>query len=315
MGFLSEAEPPRGVSLNLLPGISRVVARNPSVMTYWGTNTYLIEGADGLTILDPGPDDDTHVEDILRAAGDRPIARLLLTHTHTDHLGATAKLKAATKAPVYAFHISPKADFAPDIGLQDGQEIAGLKALHTPGHAADHLSFIYNGPGTGEILFSGDHVMSWSSSIVSPPDGDMVAYYKSLQLLLERHEVLYLSGHGPVLHEPRKLVQELLSHRQKREATILKALEGQEWSVAELAEHLYAKTDYRLKIAAQRNVLAHLLKLAHEGRVVQLEESADEAASMAFVNDDLPPADAKAVKPAVVAMFMRDGARRFAVAA
>ena len=313
MAFLTEIEPPRGIALDVLPGIRRVVARNPSVMTYYGTNTYLISGDDGLTVIDPGPDDDQHVQDILKAAAAEPIARLVLTHTHSDHLGATAKLQAATGAMVYGYRYSAKAEFEPDVKLDDGSTIAGLTAVHTPGHAADHLSFAYQVAGIGETLFSGDHVMSWSSSIVSPPDGDMVAYYKSLELLLGRHEVVYLSGHGPLLRQPRDLVRELLSHRQRREATILEALQAGQLSVAELAEHLYHKTDYRLKIAAQRNVLAHLLKLAHDGRVVQLQPD-DDVAAEPVINEDLPPEDAKATKPAIVAMFLHDGARRFAVA-
>ncbi len=314
MAFLTEPEPPRGIALDVLPGIRRVVARNPSVMTYFGTNTYLISGDDGLTIIDPGPDDDEHVQDVLRAAAAQPIARLVLTHTHSDHLGATAKLQAATGATVYGYRNAAKAEFSPDVKLDDASTVAGLTAVHTPGHAADHLSFAYHVAGIGEILFSGDHVMSWSSSIVSPPDGDMVSYYKSLELLLARQEVIYLSGHGPLLQQPRDLVRELLSHRQRREATILAALQAGQSSVAELAEHLYAKTDYRLKIAAQRNVLAHLLKLAHEGRVVQLEPD-DDVAAEPVINEDLPPEDAKSTKPAIVAMFLHDGARRFAVAA
>ncbi|MDE8349801.1 MAG: MBL fold metallo-hydrolase [Acidocella sp.] len=313
MTFLTETEPKRGIALDVLPGIRRVVARNPSVMTYFGTNTYLISGDDGLTIIDPGPDDDQHVQDLLKAAAAEPITRLLLTHTHSDHLGATAKLQAATGARVYGYRHPAKAEFEPDVKLDDGSTVAGLTAVHTPGHAADHLSFAHHVPGTGEILFSGDHVMSWSSSIVSPPDGDMVDYYKSLELLLGRHDTVYLSGHGPLLRQPRDLVRQLLSHRQRREATILAALQAGQSSVAALAEQLYHKTDYRLKIAAQRNVLAHLLKLAHEGRVVQLEP--EDVFAEPCINEDLPPEDAKSIKPAIAAMFLHDGARRFALAA
>ena len=262
----------RGIATPVLPGISRIVARNPSVMTYLGTNTYLIEGPEGLTVLDPGPDDDAHVADILAAQDGAKVARIVLTHTHSDHLGATAKLKAATGAEVYAYRISAKRGFTPDVPLDDGDVVAGLKALFTPGHAADHLSFEYQVPGGEKILFSGDHVMSWSSSIVSPPDGDMVAYYKSLERLLARDEVFYAPGHGPLLPDPRALVAELLAHRQSREASILEALREKEWTVSDLAEHLYHKTDFRLKMAAPRNVLAHLLKLEHEGRVVQLTD-------------------------------------------
>jgi glyoxylase-like metal-dependent hydrolase (beta-lactamase superfamily II) len=260
MPFLTEPEPPRGIALEVLPGIRRIVARNPGIMTYHGTNTYLIAAADGLTVLDPGPDDPAHVRDILAAAGTLPIKRILLSHTHHDHLGATAALQSATGARTYGFERTAALHFTPDHPLADGDAVAGLTAVHTPGHASDHLAFAYQ-----DILFSADHVMSWSSSIVNPPDGDMQAYYASLQRLLDRADRLYLPGHGPALPEPRSLVEEMLAHRRKRESAILEALHGAPASVADLAARLYAKQNPMLKIAAERNVLAHLLKLRAEG--------------------------------------------------
>jgi glyoxylase-like metal-dependent hydrolase (beta-lactamase superfamily II) len=315
MPFLTEPEPPRGVPLAVLPGIARVVADNPSVMTYHGTNTYLINGADGLTVIDPGPDDDAHIAHILAAAGDMPITRILLTHTHSDHYGGLAKLAEATGAEVYAYKQSARKNVVAPNKLDDGDQVAGFTAIFTPGHAADHLSFEYQAAETGKILFSGDHVMSWSSSIVSPPDGDMVAYYKSLERLLTRDEVLYLGGHGPALPDPRAAVRELLSHRQMREATILDAIKAQDWTVAELAEHLYHKTDYRLKIAAQRNVLAHLLKLEHEGKVIQAPGNQPApAAEDDHIPDDLPPADEKQVNTKEITTMLLDAQRKFILA-
>jgi glyoxylase-like metal-dependent hydrolase (beta-lactamase superfamily II) len=311
MPFLSEPEPPRGIALGVLPGIRRIVARNPSVMTYLGTNTYLLDGPDGLTVLDPGPQDAAHVADILRAAGDAPVARLVLTHTHADHLGAAAALQAATGAPVFAYRQSAKPGFAADVPLADGDAVGGLRAVHTPGHAADHLSFEYLTRGGDKILFSGDHVMSWSSSIISPPDGDMVAYYRSLELLLARDEVYYAPGHGPLLPEPRALVGELLAHRRHREASILAALRDRDWTVAELALHLYHKTDFRLKMAAQRNVLAHLLKLEHEGRVARTA-AGPAPPKPGDAPEDLPPGEETALSPAQLARMLADGALRFA---
>ncbi|MGC9269838.1 MBL fold metallo-hydrolase [Acidiphilium sp.] len=270
MPFLTEPDPKRGVALDVLPGIRRIVARNPGVMTYHGTNTYLIADGDGLTVLDPGPEDPIHVADILEAAGDVPIRRIVLSHTHRDHRGAAPALQSATKAPTYAYHRPATPIFTPDHGLDDGDNIAGLTALYTPGHASDHLCFSFTTTTTGQpILFSADHVMSWSSSIINPPDGDMRAYYQSLSALLERDDALYLPGHGPPLAEPRALVAEMLAHRRRREAAIRAALREAPATIATLAATLYAKQDPMLKIAAERNVLAHLIKLAAEGGAIE----------------------------------------------
>ena len=316
MPFLTEPEPPRGTPLHVLPGIRRIVARNPSVMTYQGTNTYLIEGADGLTILDPGPRDAQHVRDILAGCGETPIRRIVLTHTHGDHMGALADLQEATSLPVHGYKISGKAGFTADILLDDGDIVAGMRALFTPGHAADHLCFEYNLPDGPKILFSGDHVMSWSSSIVSPPDGNMLHYYRSLELLLRRDEAIYLGGHGPPLEQPRALVAELLAHRQYREGEILKRIAQKGWVVAELAQQLYAKTDPYLKGAAQRNVLAHLLKLKDEGIAV---EHVPASALPPGVEALGPPPGEVIDESGTTAKFMRgmqrDALRRFGLAA
>jgi glyoxylase-like metal-dependent hydrolase (beta-lactamase superfamily II) len=264
MAFLTEAEPARGVALAVLPGIRRIVASNNGPMTYHGTNTYLLDGPDGTTVLDPGPDDARHVAAIL-AATDGRVARIVLTHTHSDHLGAVAALKAATGAPTHAFHRSAAPSFAADVPLRDGDTVAGLTAIHTPGHAADHLTFDF---GDG-VLFTGDHVMSWNSSIVSPPRGDMADYMQSLRRLLARRDIVYLSGHGPPLHDPHAYVGDLLARREEREQAIVAAIHQSPLTVEVLADRLYAKTDPMLRYASERNVLAHLLKLEAEGTVTQ----------------------------------------------
>lgn len=261
MAYLSEPVPPYGVPSEVAPGVRRVVARNPGLMTYHGTNTYLIDLPEGVVVLDPGPDDPVHVEAVVKATGPRVLA-ILLTHTHKDHLGGTAALKAATGAPTYAFTTSASPDFTPDVPLADGDEAFGLLALHTPGHAADHLCFA----DASGLLFSGDHVMSWSSSVVSPPQGDMSAYCANLRRLMAREDSLYLPGHGPPLAEPRAFVADLLFHREEREKSILAMLHAGTSDPVRLAEILYAKRDVKLMPAAQRNVLAHLLKLKDEGR-------------------------------------------------
>jgi glyoxylase-like metal-dependent hydrolase (beta-lactamase superfamily II) len=313
MAFLQEPEPQRGVLLPVLPGIGRIVARNPGVMTYHGTNTYFIEGPDGISIVDPGPPDPQHVADILGAAGDKPITRLVLTHSHFDHMGAAPALQEATGAPVAAFHQSGQAGYRADITLHDNTELAGLTAIHTPGHAPDHLCYQFHLPDQSKILFSGDHVMSWSSSIVSPPSGDMLAYYRSLKRVMARDDIYYLPGHGPVLPEPQNLAAELLAHRQKREDAILAALREQNWSVGALAAELYAKANPSLKVAATRNVLAHMLKLKEEGIVT--EQAPDSTLHPDIANlpqrplGSLPPG----VTMAAVHRSRDDTRRRFAL--
>lgn len=264
MPFLTEPDPPRGAATAILPGVRRLVADNPGVMTYLGTNTYLIDGPDGLIVLDPGPKDQAHVEAILDQAGAN-VSLILLSHAHSDHVGAVPALRERTGAPVAAWHASAMAGPAPDIALLDGDRIAGLTALHTPGHAPDHLCFAATVDGA-RVLFSADHVMSWSSSIVNPPSGDMADYFASLQRLLDRNDDLYLPGHGPKLPEPRALTADLLSHRQAREAGIRAALAARPPSnTRELTDALYSQTHPMLKLAAERNVLAHLIKLEREG--------------------------------------------------
>lgn len=310
MGFLTEDVPPRGIALDVVPGIRRIVADNPGVMTYHGTNTYLVEDEGGLVVVDPGPDDEAHIRNILAAAGGTPISLILLTHGHSDHSGALAALIKASGAPVAAYAKPVLAGFTPDIALPDGGEAGGFTALFTPGHAADHLCFQFYGQDGQKILFSGDHVMSWSSSIVSPPEGDMSAYYRALELLLRRDDDVFLPGHGPLLPQPRLLTAALLANRQMRERSILDALREQPRSVAELAARLYHKSELPLKAAAQRNVLAHLLKSKSEGVVLELEPDAS-------LHEDNQALAAMAAGSAVwrlrVARMAEDSKRRFSL--
>jgi glyoxylase-like metal-dependent hydrolase (beta-lactamase superfamily II) len=261
MGFLTEPVPPRGMLTSVAPGIHRIVANNPGRMTYHGTNTYVIEGGDGITVLDPGPDQPEHVDDIVRLAPG-PIVRILLSHMHRDHLGALSALQARTAAKTFAWGGEA---FEPDVSLEHGHQVAGLRAIYTPGHAADHLCFTY----TGDILFSGDHVMSWSSSVVSPPDGDMASYMRSLRRLLDRRDTLFLPGHGPPLPNPQAYVRELLDHRTDRENAIASVLGHHPITVDALVDRLYSQIHPTLKAAAGRNVVAHLEKLRSESRARQ----------------------------------------------
>jgi glyoxylase-like metal-dependent hydrolase (beta-lactamase superfamily II) len=262
VGFLTENAPERGVALPVASGIRRIVAPNAGPMTYHGTNTWLLDEPDGVVVIDPGPDAAAHVAAILAATGGQ-VARILLTHTHPDHLGATAALQAATGASVSAWAKPWVRGFAPTHGIADGERIGSLTALHTPGHASDHLCFACD----DGVVFTGDHVMSWSTSIVSPPDGDMAAYMASLRSLLARDDRLYLPGHGPPLPEPAALVRGMLSHRIAREAAVLRALEAGPRTEADLVEALYTGLAAHLVPAARRSILAHLRKLEADGKV------------------------------------------------
>jgi len=263
-----------------VPGlVRRVLCDNPSAFTFRGTNTYLIGGGEGVAVLDPGPVDAAHLAAILAATRGERVSRILVSHTHRDHSPGAAALAAATGARTFGFgpHLTPPSEggeggdhgFRPDIRLADGETIEGngwrLTALHTPGHCGNHLCFALEGTGT---LFSADHVMSWSTSIVSPPDGDMAAYMRSLQRLRERDDRLLLPGHGPAITEPEPFLAALAAHREEREARVAEALvRAGRATAAELVPPVYGPLDPRLVAAAGRSLLAHLIKLEAEGAV------------------------------------------------
>lgn len=279
--FLKEDPLPTGVVEELGrpggPRIRRIRCGNPGAFTFLGTNTYLI-GEGRVTVLDPGPLDTAHHAAILDALRGEVVSHVLVSHTHMDHSPGAAPLGAATDAPTLGFgpHRTPTAPgeggdmaFRPDITLADGAVLEGdgwrLTALHTPGHCANHLCFALEEEG---ILFSGDHVMSWSTSVVSPPDGDMAAYMAGLERLAGRGDRLFLPGHGAPLPDPAPFTRALLAHRQAREAALLTALgETGPATVPALVERLYSPIDPRLLPAAGRSLLAHLLKLRAEGQV------------------------------------------------
>lgn len=261
--FLYEPEPQRLAFTPVAPGISRAVASNPSLMTYHGTNTYLIETAEGDFLLDPGPvEDEAHLELLCKALAPQG-AGILVTHHHIDHTGLLGLLKKRTGLPVYASEHYAGDILLPDVLLKHGDRLAGLEVIHTPGHASDHICF-----SRGDVLFSGDHVMAWNSSIVRGPDGNMRDYVTSLQLLMERPEPLYLPGHGPALPDPKPYLERLLGNRVRREEAIFSFLQQVgESSIEEIAATLYHKDDPRLMWAARANVEAHLHKLQEEGKV------------------------------------------------
>ena len=281
--FLRDDDLEPGVARDVvLPGggprVRRLLCGNSGPFTFGGTNTWII-GEQELVVLDPGPEDGAHLDAILRTVSDGRIARILVSHTHRDHSSGAAALKRATGARTagYGPHSTPPeaggegADhsFRPDEILTDGVSLAGhewqVTALHTPGHCANHLCFELDGTGA---LFSGDHVMSWSTSVVSPPDGNMGDYMRSLDRLARRDDRLLLPGHGPPLPDPAPFLAALAAHRRAREAKVLTALRaaGGAVTAADLVSATYGpKLDPRLRGGATRSLLAQLIELERQG--------------------------------------------------
>lgn len=263
--FHYEPDPERARFHEIAPGVLRMVAANASRMAYHGTNTYLIEAAEGLYVLDPGPaEDEQHFHAIVSALGDRG-AGIIVTHHHSDHFGLVSRLQKESGLKVHASAIFPDDTFRPDVPLSEGDRVAGLAVVHTPGHASDHLCFRRD----DGILFTGDHVMTWNSSIVMLPDGDMAAYCRHLERLITAEDRLYLPGHGPPLADPIPYTQRLLEHRLLREQEIWTHIASAPGTAGEISKKLYGKSDYWLAWAAERNVEAHLDKLVNEGCAVR----------------------------------------------
>ena len=264
----------------LEPGIARVLARNPSAFTYTGTQTYLV-GDSEVAVIDPGPDEPEHLNALVTAIGGRPVAAIMCTHTHRDHSPAAKPLAAATGAPIIGCaplvldDAGPRADaafdrsYAPDRVLAEGEDVAvggrKLVALATPGHTSNHLCFALEGSG---VLFTGDHVMGWSTTVVFPPDGDMAAYMASLARLQQRDDRIYYPAHGPAVTNPRQLVRGFIRHRLQREQQILALVEGASRTIPEIVAAAYKGLDPRLVTAAGGSVLAHLRDLEARGLVI-----------------------------------------------
>jgi glyoxylase-like metal-dependent hydrolase (beta-lactamase superfamily II) len=262
------------------PGIRRIIARNPGPFTFRGTGTYVV-GEGQVAVIDPGPDLPEHVEALLMDLAGEEVTHILVTHTHRDHSPAAAAVKEATGAPTYGFgpHAGGRRgeagveeggdwDFTPDIVVKDGDEIAGngwrFEAVHTPGHTSNHLCFALPDQG---ILFSGDHVMGWSTSVIAPPDGDMASYMASLEKLLGRRDAVYWPTHGPAITEPKEHVRAFIAHRREREAGIVECLRAGVGQIDAMVERLYLGLDPSLRRAAGRSVLAHLIELIGRGAV------------------------------------------------
>lgn len=286
-----------GVAVALAPGLTRVLAPNPSPMTLHGTNTYLL-GETRLVVIDPGPDSSEHLAALERAIDGRPVEAILATHAHLDHTPLCPRLSDLCGAPVHGFgpydagrrpvmaRLSQEvtlgggegvdAAFTPDQILTDGAvletEHGPLEALHLPGHMANHMGFAWN-----DMLFCGDHVMGWASSLVSPPDGDLTAFMASCNRLLARPEQIYHPGHGDPIADGPARVRWLIAHRQARTTQTLNALEQGPAGLQDLTRRVYTDIDPKMLPAAARNLLAHLLALAEEGVVTATPSLSPEA--------------------------------------
>ncbi len=272
---------PYAIAEQVSPLIRRVLARNASPFSYTGTQTYIV-GQGDVAVIDPGPlgDDPAHVGEIIRILDGERITAILCTHTHRDHSPAAAPLSKATGAPVIGCaplvlrDDGPRADagfdptYAPDRVLEDGEALSGpgwtLTALHTPGHTSNHLCFALP---EENALFTGDHIMAWSTTVVSPPDGDMADYMRSLQILLDRDDAVYYPAHGPRVETPQRLARGMMGHRKQREGQILRLLAKGVAQIPDMVTHMYKGLDPRLHGAAGRSVLAHLIDLDARGLV------------------------------------------------
>jgi glyoxylase-like metal-dependent hydrolase (beta-lactamase superfamily II) len=283
--FRKEMDFAYGEPRELMPGLVRIVAKNPGPFTFKGTNTYILGQGRNVALLDPGPEDDAHFQAVMQATKGRGITAIIVTHTHRDHIDGLPRLKAATGAPTWGYGRkarnpgtvvkSPNGgeytdeDFVPDHPLADGGRFEGegftLRAVHTPGHAPDHLCFEIEGTGA---LLSGDHVMGWNTSVVAPPEGNMVAYMRSLDKLMERSDKVFFPGHGGRVEEPQRVVKAFIVHRRMREQAILEAIRGGAMSLTAIVEVVYRGLDPRLAKAASLSVAAHVESLSERGLVV-----------------------------------------------
>ena len=292
-------DPAYGEAVQVAPLVQRVTAANPSPFTFAGTGTYIVGGR-RVAVIDPGPDDAEHLAALLRALEGRTVSHICVTHTHSDHSPASGALAAATGAPVLGFGPHPASDrqpggaagavvqeepgdwdFDPDVSLAHGDVLAGdgwtLECLHTPGHISNHLCFALAEEGA---VFTGDHVMGWSSTIIPPPDGRLGDYLHSLQLLIDRGglDQVYWPTHGPPISSPVRYARALLAHRHRRTDQILTCLRDGPATIPALVARMYTSTPPALHPAAERSVLAHLIHLGEQDRVT-FEPAADERAT------------------------------------
>ncbi len=268
-----------GEIAEVAPGIRRVIARNPSPFTLYGTGTYIL-GRGNVAVIDPGPADDAHIAALLEGLNGEAITHLLVTHTHMDHSPGCRLLQEHTDAKTYAYgpHGAGKLergvpveeggdmDFRPDWKVRHGDVIHGdgwsVECVYTPGHTSNHICYQLQGE---RVLFTGDHVMGWSTSIISPPDGDMAAYLSSLELLLERDDRIFRPTHGPCVEDPKPLVSAFIAHRRERESQILDCIGNGVFRIEEMVPLMYTGLPEFMYPAAARSVLAATVYLVENG--------------------------------------------------
>jgi glyoxylase-like metal-dependent hydrolase (beta-lactamase superfamily II) len=290
--FTKGFDPLHGVLEDVAPGIRRIVAANPGPYTFRGTGTYVL-GRGEVAIIDPGPNDERHIDMLVRQLRGETITHVLVTHTHPDHSPGCAPLRAHTTASTFGFGPHPASEgevnssseesgdrtFTPDGVLRHGDFVSGTgwraEAVHTPGHISNHLCFRVelSAAPNERVLFSGDHVMGWSTSVISPPHGDLRNYLESLALLKGARDARYWPTHGTAITKPDEFVESLIAHRHQRSAQIIEALRTEPRSIESIVERLYVGLDPRLVKAAGRSVLAHLVELQRQGHVVAASDT------------------------------------------
>jgi len=291
LAFNRNADVDYGVAGEIAPGVRRIVARNPGPYTFLGTNTYLV-GTSEIAIIDPGPADDAHLEAIERATRGQQVSHILITHSHRDHCDGARPLQRRLGGEIVAYGpagsdraVAPRlgssfvdAAFQPDTTVSDGDTVKArgfaLDILHMPGHAPDHLCFALIGERT---VFTGDHVMGWNTTVIAPPEGCMADFLASLERLAQRHDKVFLPGHGGRIETPRRVVRAYMTHRKWREQTILACVDEGANTIPRIVARLYGGLGEELKIAAALSVLAHLEHLTARGIVTA--EGATEALS------------------------------------
>ena len=276
---MQDFSPPYGEIEEISPLIRRITAPNPSLYTFKGTGTYII-GRGDVAVIDPGPNMSTHHDAIITELGDEKITHILVTHNHKDHSPCARPLASSSGAKIYAFDVGNQLysteeveegldkDFFPDVILKNNDEIRSnnwtIDVVHTPGHLSNHICF---GLREEKALFTGDHVMGWSTTLISPPDGSMQDYYNSLNMMMTRDDKIYYPTHGLPIENPLSFIKNTLEHRLSRDQEIMHALEGQRYSIKDLVGIVYPDLSKNLHDAARRTILAHLIRLVALGEL------------------------------------------------